>query len=662
MASGQLGGVVEYLRRMVGPGPGVEFGDGQLLYQFVNGGDQEAFEALVHRHAGLVWGVCRRVLQNAQDAEDAFQATFLVLARSGRSITNRSSLASWLHAVAHRTALRARSNAARRRQHEKPGPDMSEHDPLTDLAWRDLRPVLDAELARLPEKYRAPLILCYFEGKTNEEAARILGWTKGTVSGRLARAREILRSRLTGRGLTLSAGILGSALSQCAEAAVPPPLISCTAKAAVVLLSGQGVVTSMVTAQVAGLAEGVIQAMWIAKLKMIAAVAVCIVAFGASVGYVGYTALAADSNPSIGEAQEAKTPRPAAQDAKPDKEKILGSWSIVSFEENGKKGKPEDHQGALFESLAITFTAERMIMKMAAENNQFLYSLESQRDPKLILLSTLIDNKEKPLGTGVYALEGDVLKLCLSNLPGGESPKQLKTKEGDGLVLFELRRLKPGEDPSPRPDDPRVLAARRKMVSANNMKWIMLAFHGYHDTNGHFPLAAIYSQDGKPLLSWRVMLLPFIEQENLFRQFRLDEPWDSKHNMALLAQIPATYAEPNVKPKAPFATHYQVFTGLGTLFEGSKRVKLADITDGTSNTIMLVEAAEAVPWTKPDDVNYSTEKALPRFGSLIPGGFHIGFCDGSVRFVSDKFEESLLRALISPRGGEVVDANKLNRR
>jgi RNA polymerase sigma factor (sigma-70 family) len=196
--------------------------DEELLERFLNADDrasQEAFRALVVRHGPMVLGICRHVLNEHHDAEDAFQATFLVLAQKGGSIRNRRVLAGWLHEVAHRIAIKARVSSVRRRTLERQGPAMSPLAIVPDnqdeaAAWNELRPVLHAEVERLPEKYRIPVILSYLEGKTNEEVAELLHWPVGTVKGRLSRARDLLRSRLGRRGLCLSAAFLVTALSQ----------------------------------------------------------------------------------------------------------------------------------------------------------------------------------------------------------------------------------------------------------------------------------------------------------------------------------------------------------------------------------------------------------------------------------------------------------------
>jgi len=180
MANAHLDNVLYHLRKLAGGRPEEAWTDGQLLEHFLSKRDEAAFTTLVERHGPLVLGVCRRVLANDADAADAFQATFLVLARKAASIRKRESVGSWLYGVAYRLAHRAKVAAARRRVHERQVEPMPPSDPLAAVVWRDLRPILDEELDKLADKYRAPLVLCYLEGKTHEEAAQQLGWTNGT--------------------------------------------------------------------------------------------------------------------------------------------------------------------------------------------------------------------------------------------------------------------------------------------------------------------------------------------------------------------------------------------------------------------------------------------------------------------------------------------------
>lgn len=186
--------------------------DSQLLNRFVRQGEDSAFAALVERHGPSVLGVCRRVLRNEHDAEDVSQGAFLVLARKAGRLDWQASVRTWLCAVAYRLALNARSTAGRQRGQEAPADILALHaDPVAVCERRELRSLLDDELHRLPEKYRAPVVLCYLEGKTNQEAAQLLGWPAGSMSRRLARARDLLHQRLSERGLALVL-LLGLAL------------------------------------------------------------------------------------------------------------------------------------------------------------------------------------------------------------------------------------------------------------------------------------------------------------------------------------------------------------------------------------------------------------------------------------------------------------------
>jgi RNA polymerase sigma factor (sigma-70 family) len=528
MASGTTSPVIQLIRRIAGAPDAAHTTDGHLLDRFVTRREGEAFAMLVRRHGAMVLGVCERVLANRHDAEDAFQATFLVLARSAGSVLKRESVGSWLYGVAYRTALRARAAAARRHAAERQGRTTNTQDPLAAVLWSDLRPVLDKELDRLPEKYRAPVVLCYLEGKTNEEAAQQLGWTKGTVSGRLARARALLRDRLTRRGLALSGGLLATLLAQNAAAAsVPTELVNSTLNAATFIAAGQAATT--LSGSVAALTQGVLKAMWLTKLKIVTLVGLAVALAAGSAGWLTYATLAAD-------------------------------------------------------------TGSR----------------------QLVLLAT-----DEPA----------------------------KSAKDD----------KPKEDPAVQ----KIRDAANRRVSQNNLKQIGLAMHNYHDANNRFPPAAILSKDGKPLLSWRVAILPYIEQDNLYKQFKLDEPWDSAHNKELGKIIVKLYAPVGVKTKEPNLTFYQVFAGKGTMFENPMGSRIADITDGLSNTIMAVEAGNPVPWTKPEDLPYDDAKPVPKLGGLFADNFNALFADGSVRVFKKKFNDKIFRLYITCADGQVIDESQL---
>jgi C-terminal peptidase prc len=233
MAHGQLQTLLWHLHRTMSGTDAGAAPDRQLLERFAAGRDEDAFAALVRRHGPLVWGVCWRALRHVQDAEDAFQATFLVLARRAGSVSWHPSVANWLYEVASRIAAEARTRNARRRARERQVPALPEERPIPQASTQELCAVLDEELHRLPEKYRAPLLLCYLEGQPTDQAARQLGWSRRTLQRRLAQGRERLRARLTRRGLTLSGVLVGVALAtEAVRAAVPAGLAAATTRAA----------------------------------------------------------------------------------------------------------------------------------------------------------------------------------------------------------------------------------------------------------------------------------------------------------------------------------------------------------------------------------------------------------------------------------------------
>lgn len=283
MAEQPLRTVLHHIRRLVRPpADGAVLSDGQLLQSFAQTGEQAAFQTLLERHGPMVLGVCRRLLADANDAEDAFQATFLVLIRKAGSLTMWGSLASWLYGVACRTALKAGSEAARRRFHERRAAEMPRAEARSEPAASELRHVLDEELSHLPEKYRAPLVLCYLEGKTNEEAARVLSWPAGSMSRRLAKGRDLLRKRLLRRGVGLSSGAIATVVAEsAAPAAVSSALAQATLQAACLMVTGHALGVAKSTAV---LLESVLKQMAYSKVKSAVGLLllVCLVGAGAA--------------------------------------------------------------------------------------------------------------------------------------------------------------------------------------------------------------------------------------------------------------------------------------------------------------------------------------------------------------------------------------------
>jgi RNA polymerase sigma factor (sigma-70 family) len=516
MASGPVSPVIRFIRKIADTPSNLETTDGQLLTRFVVQRDPAAFAALVERHGRLVLSVCRRVLRHAHDAEDAFQATFLVLVRRAGSIDKHESVGSWLHGVAYRVAAKARDSLYRERARARPLEDLPAAEPVQEAVWRDLRRVLDEEVQRLPEKYRMPLVLCYLEGKTTDEAAVDLGCPRGTVGTRVARARHLLRSRLAQRGVTLSAGLLTLGWSE-KGAAVSPALVESTTRAAASFAAGQSAAAGAISPYVAALTKGVLRTMFLTKLKLAAVLMLAVGVAGTGAGVLSFQALAGGQSAE----KKAERPNPAGKQADDDKK-----------------------------------------------------------------------------------------------------------------------------------DDDR---AADRLQSQENLRQIGLAMFYYHDQFGRFPAAAIYDGNGKALLSWRVALLPFLKQDILYREFHLDEPWDSAHNRKLMAQMPAIFAPPGIKTKTPHATYYRVFTGTGTVFDGQQGLRIRDITDGLANTILVIEAGEPVSWTKPDELPYDADKPLPKLGGIFKDGFHFVAADDACHFATKGVNEKKLRLAITRNDGKRFD-------
>jgi RNA polymerase sigma factor (sigma-70 family) len=534
--------VLRSIETLFGAGSVTGLSDGQLLDQFLLRRDDSAevaFSALVARHGPLVWSICRSVLSDSHSAEDAFQATFLILVKKAASIRRRETLAPWLYGVARRVAVRARKNAARREStwcettEMKASLTQTQQHPEAHSSTPEELEALHQELDRLPEKYRAVLVLCHLESRTHAEAARLLNCPAGTVSARLSRARERLRARLARRGFALSVTAAAAFRGETSWALPPAGLAESTTKAALAFAAGKTMTAGVVSASVLQLTQGVLRTMIVHKFAITAAT-------------------------------------------------LLVAGSVTS-------------------------------------------------------------------GFGLLAMTGR------SQPQPGASPA------GDSPTTHDQPPPAKREAPLSFEDEQK---ARER--SASNLKRISLAMINYAQMKPTMtvPPAAI-SKDGKPLLSWRVALLPCIDlalggaQNELYEKFHLDEPWDSPHNKELIDQIPEVYAPVVKKDDPKGSTYYQVFFGPGALFEGSEGKTFQSVTDGISNTLFVVEAAKPVPWTKPEDVKFDITQTkvsvLPLLGGQFDGGFHAVFADGGTSvFIKKSISPAALRALITPSGGEPI--------
>jgi RNA polymerase sigma factor (sigma-70 family) len=298
MADPSVRTVVHQVRSLAA-GPGAGLSDADLLHAFLSRHDEAAFAALVRRHGPMVLGVCRRVLGHVQDAEDAFQATFLLLARKGGSVRKRPALAGFLYGVAYRLALGLRRSARRRRAHERRAKAVSPRDPAAELDWREVQTLLGEAIEQLPELYREAFVLCHLEGRGRAEVARLLGIEEGTVSSRLDQARKRLQRRLAARGVTLTAVLAGLVLAQpAARGAVPATLLATTVRAGVTLAAGREAAGAVAPA-VAGLLEGACRGTAAGRLRGGAAL---VVVLGLLAGGAGLVARpAAQDRPADGD-------------------------------------------------------------------------------------------------------------------------------------------------------------------------------------------------------------------------------------------------------------------------------------------------------------------------------------------------------------------------
>src|SRR5579871_1154236 len=352
MAHAQLGAVLRHVRSLAAAENTSGQSDAALLRAFVATNDQTAFTALVRRHGPMVQSVCRRVLHHVQDAEDAFQATFLLLARKAVYLVKAESLAGWLHEVAWRMAKDARRAAFRRRRHEGRAQPMHTSNPECDLIWREVQTVLDEEVQRLPALYRDTFVLCCLEQRSGAEVARQLGVKEGTIKSRLFKARTLLQQALARRGVSLSALLAGAAITtSAASAAVSRSLVSATARAAVLITAEKSLMTVAVSANVSQrvvhLVQGVSKSMCIAKIKMVVIILLGICIGSAGLGMATQQAVTPPPRESVGErvAQAQREEGATAQDTPKSESDVQNARASRSEQPKEVRGRVLDPEG-----------------------------------------------------------------------------------------------------------------------------------------------------------------------------------------------------------------------------------------------------------------------------------------------------------------------------
>jgi RNA polymerase sigma factor (sigma-70 family) len=441
MATSRVSSVIEHIRRVGLVQDAAGMTDGQLLECYLTRREEAALGALVQRHSSMVWGVCRRILHHHHDAEDAFQATFLVLVRRARSVVPREMIGNWLYGVAHQTALKARATTARRHSRERQVVALPEAAAVEQDPWSDFQPQLDQELSRLPDKYRVTVVLCDLEGKSRKQAARQLGLPEGTVASRLARARSMLARRLARHGLIAGGGSVVA--QQAASAGVPASMMSRTLDLLTLVATGPAA-SAVMPASVAHLAKGVSHAMMLNKFKwcaagLLALTAATLTGVFMTRGPMEETSNAAEKQ-SVNVVQERheEPPRNVTPDA--DRRQLQGRWVPVAGERYGERLSDELLRAEIGE---VTFAGDTIVLRTNdGTTTTQPFTINPNKHPKEI------DFKD-PICQAIYELRGNQLRLCLPYPPEPQNLGLRPTKfAGTGphrfLIVLERR-------PEPKP-------------------------------------------------------------------------------------------------------------------------------------------------------------------------------------------------------------------
>jgi RNA polymerase sigma factor (sigma-70 family) len=410
------------MQDVAGPSSQSEPTDECLLRDFAASQDAGAFAAIMRRHGGMVSGVCRRVLGREQDVEDAFQATFLVLLRKAPSLSRPNLLGNWLYGVAYRISSKIRSANIRQRTREAPMVDLPAADANDDASWRDLRPVFDDELRRLPQRYRRPIVLFYLEGKSAEEVAAALGLPRGTVLSQLARAREKLRIRLSRRNLALSVGVFASLLERTAssDAAVPDRLLDLGMQT--LPASGAGV-----SAQARLVAQQVLKDMLRPRLWTIGS----LLSAALLAPWVGFLSYGTVRVPPV-----AVAPAAVVQaEARSDLDGLQGDWQVVTVEQGGRV-LPKDQFP--FSSLKIR---DDTIAHEGGPHHLLTVRFQLHREQKPKAMDMESEGYHADNYHAIYALEGDTLTICRPD--DGTRPTEFASTPGSNVLIYTAKRIPP---------------------------------------------------------------------------------------------------------------------------------------------------------------------------------------------------------------------------
>jgi RNA polymerase sigma factor (sigma-70 family) len=704
--------------------------DGQLLERFMTGPKESAepaFTALVERHGPMVWRVCRRVLTDADQAQDAFQATFLVLVQQARSVRQRESVASWLYGVAYRVASCARSAESRRRKHEERYAVRQEQGSRTNrYESAEFAQLLDDELCRLPERLRAPIVLCDLEDATHEQAAVRLGWPVGTVKSRLARGREKLRSRLVRRGLAPSLGLAGVViLREPAAAAIPSYLIDSTVQSALGLGAGLSL-TSSASAVITLWTSEVSKAMWMTKLRWGAFTVLTVSAVGLGVSFLWRQAEARQQRPSAKSVSSAPATRNQNDDA--IWARHLGNLKRIGLAlhnyhaaeghfppatTTGRDGQPllswrvailpylQDYDGRsqddLFKAFHLDEPWDSPHNKALLERMPAVFASSGARSgqPFTTAYRGFVSSSGGPgAGAGMASMmgmmgsgggpgmitgsgggAGAMMSAMMGGMASGSAAPGMSANNklpgmsarsgaGAGGMMGMTRGMMGGPG----------MGAQSKV--AGGMMGSMTEMAGGQPAGASGMMgglggagAMMSGATGGPA---ELMGMERTRRAQMMRRSTM------MPGMGGMMGGMASKKGRDVRNRTPNKTDDEKAEGsgqpdagaggqadsqptfvLGTVFRENRGVDVAEITDGTNYTLMVVEAAEPVPWTKPDELSFSPNGPLPRLGGSLRDGYAALFASGLVRFLDQRIDERLLRCLITANGGEILSTDQV---